>query len=128
MFRSVNRLARKGAIRMAVRDKPGLKVNPGEITLHIPGNLDSVPVRRVAEFVPASFTSIDTADENDILNYDDARWYRVNGEIICLTINDGETMLQFSVPALLALCARMESMSDTTLDTINPEHGEIDED
>lgn len=89
---------------------------PEEVMLHIPGNLDAVPVRRIAEYVPGSFTAIDPDNENDILVEDDARWYRVNEETLALTTSMG--VMQFTIPALLALCARSQTMSDTDLNDV----------
>jgi hypothetical protein len=116
-------IRRKGATMAprssAVKDRtstPKPVPQPGHIILEIPENLDAVPVRRIAEYVPASFTALDPENENDLLVDDDARWYRVTEESLALTTSMG--VMQFSIPALLALCARSQGMSDTDLNDV----------
>lgn len=83
-----------------------------------------VPIRRLAEFVPASFTSA-SEDDNDVLHDDEARWFKTGETTICLSFTQG--LLEFSIPALQALCIRAADMSETDVAEILGLN-EIDED
>lgn len=72
---------------------------------------NEVPVRRIAEYIPASF--IATSDEDEVLNDSEARIYKVNDHVIALAFNAG--VLEFNIEALEMVCERVRTMSDTDL-------------
>ena len=72
---------------------------------------NEVPVRRIAEYIPASF--IATSDGDDVLNDSEARIYKVSDHVIALAFNAG--VLEFNIEALEMVCERVKTMSDTDL-------------
>lgn len=85
-------------------------VNPPEEN-HTPTHLE-VPVRRIAEYIPASFLAIDD-DAEDALNDPEARIYKNDDNSIALVFNAG--MLEFNIEALKMVCERVQDMSVTDM-------------
>jgi hypothetical protein len=75
-----------------------------------------VPVHRLAEYVPASFTAA-SENEADPLNTEDARWYKT-GEGKLMLVIDENTALEFNAESLCALTKRAESMSIVDVDDL----------
>lgn len=80
---------------------------------------ESVPVQRLAEFVPASFTACDE-NENNPLNMADARWYKTGEDAITLMLDNGvaQIALEFKASALCALATRSQDMSECNIDDL----------
>lgn len=78
-----------------------------------------VPVQRLAEYVPASFTACDE-NENNLLNMSEARWYKTGEDAISLVLGSGQQQLvvEFKATALCALAQRAQSMSECDIDEL----------
>lgn len=75
-----------------------------------------VPVHKLAEYVPASFTAA-SDNETDPLNAEDARWYKTGDGKLMLVIDENNA-LEFSAESLCALTKRAESMSIVDVDDL----------
>lgn len=82
-----------------------------------------VPVQRVAEFVPASFTAALDPDTGEVLDkehntlvQDTTRWYHTGDNMVSLVI--GEESYDFRIDALSALCEAIEALEITNLEDV----------
>lgn len=91
---------------------------PRESTL-LKQKATEVPVQRLAEFVPASFTASNDNDANP-LNVGDARWYRTGEDAISLVLGDDQQQfaLEFKMSSLCALATRAQTMSECNIDDL----------
>lgn len=78
-----------------------------------------VPVQRLAEFVPATFTACDE-NENNPLNSPDARWYKTGEDAISLVLDNGvqSIVLELKASAICALAQRALTMSECNIDDL----------
>lgn len=104
--------------RMAqTKQTPKRKYTKRQPTAMLP-QLD-VPVQRLAEFVPASFTATDEREANP-LNMSDARWYKTGDDALTLVLDNGQAQiaLEFKATALCALAQKSVDMSACDVDDL----------
>lgn len=91
----------------------------GTATLPKPQDTIEVPVQRLAEFIPASFTATDDHEANP-LNLEGARWYKTGDDAITLVLGNDEQQfaLEFKASTLCAVATRSKDMSTCNIDDL----------